>query len=134
MTPKLVISEIFVLWFRVSHYEMLGPTHSWTPHSVGPWQYLGCSGDTYYLYIVVIRMTYCTCREKYYLFLCYFLQPKGVMWTTRKQDFQDSRKVHCNWNHSFLLNCQISHRRWLCSRDLAFTGFWAPSYLIVTWS
>ena len=86
---------------------MLGPTHSWTPHSVGPWQYLGCSDDTYYLYIVVIRMAYCTCREKYYLFLCYFLQPKSVMWTTRKQDFQDSRKVHCNWNHLFLLTCQV---------------------------
>ena len=102
---------------------MLGPTHSWTQHSVGPWQYLGCSDDTYYLYIVVIRMAYSTCREKYYLFLCYFLQPKGVMWTTRKQDFQDSRKVYRNWNHSFLLNCQISHRRRLCSRDLALRDF-----------
>ena len=38
----------------------------------------------------------------------YFLQPKKVLWTTRKQrDSQDSRKVHCNWNLSFLLAWRV---------------------------
>ena len=73
---------------------------------------------SYYLYTAVILSADCQKEKNVHHFRVSFtfLQPKSVLLTTRKQDFRDSRKVHCNENHPFLLaksDLVIFFNRWI---------------------